>query len=140
MTNTPQANESAPDVAMDLRSSFRLDGKVAFVTGASSGIGQALALAFARAGARVALTARRVDRLAEMAEAISATGGKAMAVALDVTDRDGITRAFDEVTAKLGVPEVILNKPYGLQADLWSLGCIIYAMMTGKPPFECATV
>ena len=37
-------------------------------------------------------------------------------------------------------PEVILNKPYGLQADLWSLGCIMYAMMTGKPPFECATV
>ena len=109
MTNTPQANESAPDVAMDVRSSFRLDGKVAFVTGASSGIGQALALAFVRAGARVALTARRVDRLAEMAEAISATGGKAMAVALDVTDRDGITRAFDEVTAKLGVPDVILN-------------------------------
>lgn len=37
-------------------------------------------------------------------------------------------------------PEVIQNKPYGLSTDLWSLGCIMYALMTGKPPFECATV
>ena len=37
-------------------------------------------------------------------------------------------------------PEVILNKPYGLSTDLWSLGCITYALLTGKPPFECATV
>jgi len=37
-------------------------------------------------------------------------------------------------------PEVILNQPYGLSTDLWSLGCIMFAMLTGKPPFECATV
>lgn len=37
-------------------------------------------------------------------------------------------------------PEVIQNKPYGLQTDLWSLGCIMYALITGTPPFECSTV
>lgn len=37
-------------------------------------------------------------------------------------------------------PEVILNKSYGLQTDLWSLGCIMYALITGTPPFECPTV
>lgn len=37
-------------------------------------------------------------------------------------------------------PEVIQNRPYGLQTDLWSLGCIMYALMTGTPPFECSTV
>jgi serine/threonine protein kinase len=37
-------------------------------------------------------------------------------------------------------PEVISNRPYGLSTDLWSLGCIMFAMLTGKPPFECATV
>jgi NAD(P)-dependent dehydrogenase (short-subunit alcohol dehydrogenase family) len=92
-----------------LDNSFRLDGRVAFVTGASSGIGQALALAFARAGARVALTARRVDRLAKLAEVITGEGGQALAVALDVTDRAAITRAFDDVAAQLGIPDLILN-------------------------------
>ncbi|MFM8481630.1 MAG: SDR family NAD(P)-dependent oxidoreductase [Gammaproteobacteria bacterium] len=94
---------------MNSSAAFRLDGRVALVTGASSGIGQALALAFARAGARVALTARRVDRLADLAARIGAEGGEAMAVALDVTDRAAIASAFDDVAARFGTPDLILN-------------------------------
>jgi len=94
---------------MNSSAAFRLDGRVALVTGASSGIGQALALAFACAGARVALTARRVDRLADLAARIGAEGGEAMGVALDVTDRAAIASAFDDVAARFGTPDLILN-------------------------------
>lgn len=93
----------------DPTQSFRLDGRIALVTGASSGIGRAIALAFSAAGAAVALTARRGDRLESLATEIQQRGGKAIAVALDVTDRTAITRAFDEVQSRLGLPDVILN-------------------------------
>ncbi|MCY4252059.1 MAG: SDR family NAD(P)-dependent oxidoreductase, partial [Thaumarchaeota archaeon] len=63
-----------------------LKGKVAAVTGASSGIGRATALALARAGARVLAGARRTDRLEALASEIGAAGGEALARPLDVTD------------------------------------------------------
>lgn len=88
---------------------FRLDGRVALVTGASSGIGCALAGAFAAAGARVALAARRTDRLATLADELERCGHEAMVVALDVTDRDAIARAFDEVASRFDVVDVVVN-------------------------------
>jgi NAD(P)-dependent dehydrogenase (short-subunit alcohol dehydrogenase family) len=64
----------------------RLDGRTALVTGASSGLGRRFATVLARAGARVALAARRTDELAALAREIAAGGGVAHAVAMDVTD------------------------------------------------------
>ena len=88
---------------------FRLDGRVAFVTGASSGIGAALARALAQAGAAVALVARRRERLEEVADTLRRDGARAMAVPLDVTDTAAIGAAFDRVATELGVPDLLVN-------------------------------
>mgnify|MGYP000356765174 CR=1 FL=1 len=85
---------------------FSLDGEVALVTGASSGLGHAFAGMLADAGASVALGARRRDRCAEAAAEI---GGNAHAVALDVTDTASIEAALDDVEAALGPVTVLVN-------------------------------
>lgn len=88
---------------------FRLDGRRALVTGASSGLGHHFALVLARAGATVAVAARRVDRLAETVTEIESLGGQALAVKLDVTDPASVGACFDEIAAKLGAPDLIVN-------------------------------
>ncbi|MCU0677411.1 MAG: SDR family oxidoreductase [Myxococcota bacterium] len=84
---------------MSLLSRFRLDGKVAIVTGASSGIGRASALALAEAGASVVLAARSEERLEKVARTIRDAGGRALVVPTDVTSADAIdalvARAMD---------------------------------------------
>ncbi len=86
-----------------------LSGKVVAVTGASSGIGQATALACAAAGASVALAARRTDRIAAVAEEISAQGGRAIAVTTDVSV-ESEARAFVQTAHDdLGRLDVLVN-------------------------------
>ncbi|MCW8277307.1 SDR family oxidoreductase [Pseudomonas sp. PCH199] len=94
---------------MDVLNSFSLTGKTVFVTGASSGIGAHLARVASGAGARVVLGARRVQRLQQLAEDIREAGGEALAVALDVTDRDSVEAAFDAAEIVFGVVDVVLN-------------------------------
>jgi NAD(P)-dependent dehydrogenase (short-subunit alcohol dehydrogenase family) len=88
---------------------FSLTGKTALVTGASSGLGQHFAHVLARAGAQVAVAARRLDRLQQLEAEIRAGGGKAWAVALDVTDRASVARAFDAAEASAGAVTILVN-------------------------------
>lgn len=86
-----------------------LAGRVAFVTGASSGIGEATALRLARLGAKVALAARRADNLTALAARISDEGGTALALPLDVTDRAAVTGAAELVADRFGSVDLVFN-------------------------------
>lgn len=85
-----------------------VDGKVILVSGASSGVGEHLAEMFAKAGASVICGARRLDRLKTLVERIEGQGGKAIAVAMDVTDRATVKAAFDAAAEAFGVPSVVV--------------------------------
>ncbi|TXK43096.1 SDR family NAD(P)-dependent oxidoreductase [Nonomuraea sp. C10] len=92
---------------------FALDGKKALVTGASKGIGKAIALAYAEAGADVALTARSADALAEVAKEIQARGREAVVIPADLTDRDTAAAVVREAVAGLGHLDVVVNNAGG---------------------------
>lgn len=99
-----------------------LSGKTAAISGASSGIGAAVALACAKAGMSVALLARRADRLEQVRAAVEAAGGKALAVVGSVDrDEDG-ARLIDEAARAFGsVDAVIANAGYGVETPAWSM-------------------
>ena len=86
-----------------------LKGKVAVVTGASSGLGERFAEILSNAGASVALAARRTDRLKSLADRVTASGGTAITVKLDVNDYDNIQAAFAEVRQKLGGTDILMR-------------------------------
>lgn len=88
---------------------FRLDGKVAVVTGASSGLGVAFAQALAEAGADVALGARRVDRLEETAQLVRDAGRRVVTVETDVADPAACQALVDTAVAELGRVDVLVN-------------------------------
>jgi len=94
---------------MNILDRFRLDGKVAVVTGASSGLGVAFAQALAQAGADVVLGARRVERLSETGALIEAEGRKFAALQTDVTKPDECTALIALATERFGRVDILVN-------------------------------
>jgi NADP-dependent 3-hydroxy acid dehydrogenase YdfG len=86
-----------------------LEGKVAAITGASSGIGEATALALAGAGAAVAIGARREDRLSSLESRIGDSGGRALALPVDVTDEESSRSFVSEAHSQLGGLDILVN-------------------------------
>ncbi|MBO9676986.1 MAG: glucose 1-dehydrogenase [Acidovorax sp.] len=87
---------------------FRLDGRLALVTGASSGLGTHFARLLAQAGARVAVAARRADKLQSVVDAIAQVGGQARSLSLDVTDAASVRACFDALS-DWGAPDIVVN-------------------------------
>ncbi|HEX7712202.1 MAG TPA: SDR family oxidoreductase [Sphingomonadaceae bacterium] len=86
-----------------------LKGRVVVVTGASSGIGEACALAYAKAGARVVVAARRLERLEALTQRIEREGGEALAVATDVTSEEAVANLFRQAVSRFGTVDVLIN-------------------------------
>lgn len=88
---------------------MNIQNSLALITGASSGIGAATALALARDGARVILLARSAEKLAEVAAAIQSAGGTARVVPIDLTQPDQVERAAEQIRGSIGVPDILVN-------------------------------
>jgi NAD(P)-dependent dehydrogenase (short-subunit alcohol dehydrogenase family) len=98
---------------------FELTGKTALVTGASSGLGDHFARVLAEAGAHVVLAARRLEKLEALAAEISAKGGAATPVVMDVTSPESVEAAFAAIDSDLGRPCDILINNSGLSREAW---------------------
>jgi 3-oxoacyl-[acyl-carrier protein] reductase len=88
---------------------FSLKDKVALITGASQGIGRATSLVLAEAGAKMAIAARNADKLGSLAAEIEAAGGEALAVPMDVADPAQVKAGFQQVLAKFGKLDILVN-------------------------------
>lgn len=92
------------------------EGRVALVTGASSGLGEYFALELAKQGARLVVGARRADRLERLVARIGEIGGEALAVSLDVTDETSIIAAYDAADRRFGLVDTVIANA-GINAD-----------------------
>jgi NAD(P)-dependent dehydrogenase (short-subunit alcohol dehydrogenase family) len=99
-------------------STGRLAGQVAWISGATSGIGEAAARLFAQEGAHVALVGRRVDLSQAIAEQINASGGQALAIACDVSREDHIRASIEETVAVFGGLQIVINNAGMVQVKL----------------------
>src|SRR5579872_692611 len=88
---------------------FSLKDKVALVTGASQGIGRATSLALAESGAKVAVAARSADKLGALVSEITSAGGEAVAVPMDVANADQVKAGFQQILAKFGRLDILVN-------------------------------
>lgn len=95
-----------------------LEGKHAIVTGASSGLGRHFALTLARAGAKVAVAARRTDRLMDLVAEIAEFDGHALPIALDVTDPKSVSAAIETAETELGPLHILINNAGVTQAKM----------------------
>ncbi len=100
---------NAPDAQTNALDLFRLDGKTAVVTGGGRGLGQYMAEALSDAGASVVLCSRKKEALEEVKEGIETRGGKALALACDVTDPDDVNRVVEETEESFGPIDVLVN-------------------------------
>jgi NAD(P)-dependent dehydrogenase (short-subunit alcohol dehydrogenase family) len=98
---------------MDILGKFRLDGKVCIVTGASRGLGRAMSVALAEAGADIAAVARSQNDIEETANVVRENGRRAIAVPCDVHDSKSVTAMVDQVVAELGQIDVLINNAGG---------------------------
>jgi NAD(P)-dependent dehydrogenase (short-subunit alcohol dehydrogenase family) len=105
---TRDAASAAPEVAA-MTSMFDLSGRVALVTGASRGIGEAIARAYAQQGAQVVVSSRRQPACDEAAKAINAAGGKAVAIACHIGEMGALEALFAEVQSRYGRLDVLVN-------------------------------
>jgi 3-oxoacyl-[acyl-carrier protein] reductase len=99
---------------------MRLDGHVAFVTGASQGIGRACALVLAEAGAKVACAARNEEKLKAVVDEISAKGGEAAAFKMDVAKEEEVKGAIKEAIARFGKVDILVNNA-GITRDMLAM-------------------
>lgn len=111
---------------MSVLNLFDLRGKKALVTGASSGIGKEVALAYLQAGAEVAIAARHSEALEEVAAELTAAGGRVVPISCDVTRPDQVDSMLDRVTAELG----------GIDIAVCNAGIISVTPMLDMPPEE----
>ncbi len=125
-------------------------GPVVAITGASSGIGEAIARRLGAAGARVVLGARRVDRLQAVAREIGDAGGEAHVVALDVTRREDVARLVEEARSRFGRLDVLVSNAgimplsafEALKVDEWdrmidvNLRGVLYGVAAALPVFQ----
>jgi NAD(P)-dependent dehydrogenase (short-subunit alcohol dehydrogenase family) len=96
-------------MAMDVMEQFKLSGQVAVVTGGSKGLGRAMAIGLAQAGAKVAVVSRTTKLIEETASEIRGNGGDAIAVSADVTREDDMERMTAEVCGKYGTIDILVN-------------------------------